>query len=332
MEPKYDYLEETKKFIDLGIIQKTDVFDFDLSPCIATYQQFFDFCYENLLERNKEFNISPAIFFYKNQYGINARATRYNGHYAISMNMDVVPTMYAQFHNCYNPTHEPFSIYELLHTKGKTSIPYLMFQTSLLFLYYHELAHLIQFSSLEDSSISENYEAEIDNTPDSVRKRHILEMDADIFATHQIYGHALQYWKELSPSEQNETNLKQILVVVFAGVYLLFMNLQGGQKELYYEAYDHPHPDIRISYIFSYFIEHANTITDGYLKSVEPTLLKEIFTLINGFTQEPHNSAKVVNFAKAIVANQAEIEAYVNGLMGEAEGMKCLVRNQNIAS
>lgn len=51
------------------------IFDYAWSPYIDLFDHFFEFCRENLLIHEQQYQISPARFFYENERnGVNACA------------------------------------------------------------------------------------------------------------------------------------------------------------------------------------------------------------------------------------------------------------------
>ena len=325
----YNYQEIIEDLETTAKIPIGDIFDYQYSPINEIYDRYFQFCQENLTEECDEYDIQPAKFYYRTEYGINARAGIQNGYSIIGVNMQTIHSLYDLFYeknDIFDTDAYLSENYGDLVSKFDVPVGHLMFQLATLFTYHHELAHLIQKSPNVALWLSEQY---ADTTKEEFSiERHVLELDADLNAAHSICFHLIEYLKKLPQADRTQDNLQKILSIGVASVFSYFLLYFKDEKKMYYAEHTHPHPLVRISYIVDCFIRVAEINLPQGFKLDLGTTLKEGFIIADTFFLNVFKSSLVEEFGKHFMTESKNIESYVNELLGVAEGMPNLVKNR----
>jgi hypothetical protein len=311
-------------------IQSGDIFEYEFSEIKEIYQQYFQFCQENLTEDCSEFDIQPARFYYRTEFGINARAGLQNGYFIIGVNMQTIHSLYDLFYEKNNIFKtDPFLLekYKILTDKFDVPPGHLMFQIATLFTFYHERAHLIQKSDLLSAFLFEQ-PAPINEKWFSL-ERHVIELDADLDAAHKICFHIVEYFKKLDTKEKTSENLQKILSLGVAGVFSYFLLYYKNDVKVYYKEYTHPHPLVRISYIVDCFVSVAEiNLPEGFKINLKKTI-RDGFAIADIFYKSVFNVELVESFAGQFMKESKNVEVYVNELFEVGRGMEFLVKNRH---
>ncbi|MDI1233196.1 MAG: hypothetical protein PSX81_02815 [bacterium] len=120
---------------------------------------------------------------------------------------------------------------------------YLTYQITILFLYYHEKAHLIQRNTgelwqLDELTSNNGYD----------QQQHLREFDADLYAVTMILPHI----EELAARERFP--IHELIALAIAGLYILCMDFMHGNDLFYLKDKSHPHGQLRVLYILTKFI------------------------------------------------------------------------------
>lgn len=325
----YNYAEIITDLKTNAHVPNGDIFEYEFSPLNVLYDRYFQFCQENLIEECHKYNIQPARFYYRTEYSINARAGLQNGYFIIAVNMLTIHSLHDLFYNK-NDIFEsdPFLLENYKELADKFDVPpgHLMFQLATLFTFYHERAHLIQKSELLSSSLFE--QPTPINPKDFSIERHVIELDADLDAAHQICFHLIEYFEKLQAENKTKVNMQRILSIGVASVFSYFLLYYKDSLKVYYNEFTHPHPLVRISYIVDCFIRAAEINIPGNIKLDMEQAIRDGFSISNIFYQSVFEIELVKNFADQFMEESDNIEAYVNELLGIGEGMPILVKNR----
>jgi hypothetical protein len=142
-----DYKSNIKILVESVKIPNNDIFEYEFSPIMQVFENFYQYCQVNLSDYCNEYDIQPALFYYKNSFDINARAGIQNGYYIIEVNMQTVSKLYEIFYaknDIFTSDEYLPSTYKNLFRKLDVPVGFLMVQLSTIFTYHHELGHLIQ--------------------------------------------------------------------------------------------------------------------------------------------------------------------------------------------
>jgi len=250
-----NYKQEVDSAIKNNITKHADIFDFEDTPNEKLYKDLYLFCRENLDIHFKRKSISHSSFLFSNDFSINARARIKKDQGIIFFNIGLMQDCIDKY--LYNHDLNDFikSKYPSLAEEYDSSVSYLAFQVNTQFTYYHELAHLFQFSK----SDTENELQERTGNGGFDIMKHKLEINADTHASIYIATHIHQYIVNTFSENINQYNVVNTITII--GACLLEYVLNFTDKfELYFEEYSHPHPLIRILNIILNITNHFSQI------------------------------------------------------------------------
>lgn len=309
----YNYRLITDELVSRGGVLRTELFFYDGHVLEDVFNLFLKFCQENLDLKSKEFDITPARIFIKNENSVNAFASNFNKYYVVAINSGTIVNLFAFF----NSKAKIFTEKKLFFLNSFNSklaelcnapVYYLMQQVCNQFTYYHELAHLIQMSPGKPTIISEAYFTGGGNFD---RNSHIYEFDADIYASENVAFHLIEFWKKSPELIRNSQNLSYLISIGAVSIFSYFMQLMKIAKGIYYAEFSHPHPLIRISYIVDCFIRtiEGNIGTQNGLNS--KVILNDAFKILDElFINDPSNI--ITNFVQMFWTEKNKIKDYVD--------------------
>lgn len=240
-----NYEEEVMRGTESGIMHIGDVYEFYGTAFEELFFNFYSFCRENLNRQSATENIVPNTFLFTNSFEVNAGAGLIGNQFLITINLGLLQSA---VHNYYeNETLEQYflALYPNTISNYDNPVRILAFQVCTQFSYYHELAHLFQFSAkLNDAIIQERNDKEVDTGFD--RTKHVLEINADTYASVALSAQIEQY---ISNTFQEKVTLENTMeTVVFFGSCLLnyTINFSDNPDAIYFEQYTHPHSFIRL--------------------------------------------------------------------------------------
>lgn len=262
-----DYELYMRELVSITPIQPTDIFFYDSEPytddIIEEFHKLFSF-YQGWLNRQKRYGIIKGFFFFNPNSSVNAKATRYDDYFIMTINKGTVLKLWQEFQIrdelFLNPGLEKFNI-----VQHKSDYPFnkLMFQLCCHFTFYHELGHLIQKSELLKDGMSED--VEVMTTFDSAR--HLLEYDADIFSAICLGTHVYQYIEDWC-FELESGDAELIISGIASSIFVYLMMFESVKAPFYLKACTHPHPFVRLIGVSYYLTDYINFI-DGKHKQFD---------------------------------------------------------------
>jgi hypothetical protein len=252
----------SQEFLDLlfaadDTLKPDNVLDFKTLPEGTPTTNFTNFVYGNINNPNNPFGIKPFELFLIKSDEVNAFACRDNGINIISIYLALFKAMEDRLVKGFpGLSNEASAIIEqirpaLITSKGVITPDFLLYQYATLFTYYHELGHLHQMSHAGYGALGQTFKERYHLVKgkgfDQIA--HAMEIDADLFAASFISGHIRQYWDELSTEHRSPDNLRNLIAIASASIFVFFHVISDGWDEMYFLDFDHPHPVIRISYI-----------------------------------------------------------------------------------
>jgi hypothetical protein len=198
-----------------------------------------------------------------------------------------------------------------------------MFQSGMIFTFFHEFAHVIQRKdgNFEMDEYS-NEEKPFD------QYRHILEYDSDLTGCNFVLGLIDQYIEDHSEflkTSEDKLNLHWLALSSVIITMLLFLNnFEDGEADrtLYVKEKLHPHPSIRINYMMEHYLFNMNVygmpvkIQDG---------LNNCFRFCNDFFEDKEIFK---HYFEQLFDNLDTINAYSTELFDLATETPNLVRHQ----
>lgn len=327
-----NYQQVTEELIQKNVLLMNDIFDYQDSFLKDIFNNYFEYCQEYLTEHCQAYEIQPARFYFRNEYGVNAVATKVNGFFVIGVNMDTIQTTYELFYeqnDFFEKEDELSKEYEELSKNIKIPLGYLMFQLSTLFTFHHELTHLVQKSPLLNLGMKEKYSS-IPRNKKIIIERHVLEFDADSHGAYAVCSQVLHHFKNLPIQQQSRDSLVILLSLGIATIYIYFILCFNSGQKLYYMESTHPHPLIRFAYIVESFIRLADERLPIKAK-INPEKLTQLgFVTSNHFFKSLKNldMDKINEFPNQLLEKFDSIENYINELIDHSKGVKNLMMNR----
>lgn len=328
------------KYLDAEIIEK---------------YQFFADQFEKLYEeKNERYNLTDCFFYIRDDISCNAFARNKRGYNIIGITKGYAVQMLEAFdekiisNNSINKLIESnngsiSSGYKKLLKTNDFSVSKFMLNCSNQFTFGHEFQHILQFNS--SKIIVENYISENIDLSNFCIKRHAWELDADFFATWDVFGYILNVKNGYYFKNKQDINENAFICLLFLGIgsicitktfsYFGKWNYKNDIKKInfYTKKHSHPHPLVRILHILD---SYHDQIKDSFpsLKIDKQGLLNNVMLLMEIYfkTQSP-NKKILSSFFKDIdrylnIANEYKDELYDIAIKDEA--IRTLLNKRNI--
>jgi hypothetical protein len=240
-----EYLTEIKECVDNDIFKREDIFDWDQSPLKELLEKYYVFCRGSLDIESKHCDISPNIIIVTNKLSVNAEAARTKTHFYIAINLGLLK--YCNENYIENEALTTYFIEKFSNTVGKFDNPanLMAFQICTQFTYYHELAHLFQFSSKANiASIQERNDKESDS--EFSITDHILEINADTYASVAVATHIEQYIGRIFKENATEDNTAETFIFFCCCLLNYTLGFSEKGQPIYFNEHSHPHPFLRL--------------------------------------------------------------------------------------
>ena len=311
------YIENSNRIVENTKISSSDILNLENNPNKELYLNLFKFCYENLAINCPKFDIKPFyFFFYDKENLINAGATCNDDNYIMYISSELVIKLNERLNLKESLfKNERLTNYLELSKRLTVSLEYIMFQSSILFTYYHEFAHLVQKKggNFTLNEIPENQRL-------FIPELHILEYDSDLNGCQFVLYHLFDYFENLDSDYKNSESLKNLLSVGLSSIlitFLLFYNREFVENDKYIDEFyldqkTHPHTLIRISYIIEHY---QNVAEENGIKIEIGDLLKETFLISEIFF---NSNSFVKNCIDLMEENLDSINYYTSKLYDEA--------------
>lgn len=269
-----DYKQEVDDAIKNNITKYGDVFDFNETPHEKHYKTLYLFCRENLNIHHKRKSISYSSFLYSNDFGINARANTEKNAIFINIGLmqhSIEKYLYNYALNTFIELKEPD-----LCAKFDSSLSYLAFQVNTQFTYYHELAHLFQFSK---KAVKEELQERSNDDRFNIIK-HKLEINADTYSSICIATHIHQYIDKSFGDNISQEYVVKTITILGACLLEYIINFTS-KNNLYFEESSHPHPLIRLLNIILNITNHFSQIPVFKKKGVKLDAITLFMSIID---------------------------------------------------
>jgi len=135
--------------------------------------------------------------------------------------------------------------FKLIEEKIDFKISELLEQAIILFTFYHEFAHLIQFATDVEVEREEKLFGDCNFEP----YKHIEEYDADIFSGICISTHIYQFIDSHMGENIDKSKLNDFIAITISGIMVYILSLPMCKEKFYTKESSHPHNSIRVNYI-----------------------------------------------------------------------------------
>lgn len=287
-------------------------YDFVDFPLETEFSRFFDYCQEYLERKDLGVDISPARFYYNDEYSMNGCARVVNDYYLVEIWRGAI----FRLHEFYVAKDERFNdqvftSYRALTQRAEIDPGYFLFQMGTLFFLYHETGHLIQRSGTNTDHLEFMAQECVGN---QVRIQHMREMDADWFACHRLSLHVKKFAETETPDGTivDTDALAGGAALALAALYMFFIDRSDHQPGIYYEEKCHPHPLARLSYCVIYLLNNLQGNVDDPLN--QEAILGNAIRISDHLMKEPPANI-VEQYSLVLGANLAPIQAYIQQII-----------------
>lgn len=220
------------------------IFDYRDTPLEEVFHNYYLFCRENLEIHSRRENITPNVFAFTSGFSSNAAAVRTaDNRFGIFINTGLIKYCLDNFSN--NPDLDDYLFDRFPETVDFLDIPVssLAFQLATQFTYYHELAHLIQYSKkAQELTLQERNE----DCNDYNELKHILEINADTYASIAIASHLQQYIANSFKENLTQEHVEKTILIMCSCLLNYITSFYDDLVNVYFKEYCHPHPVIRL--------------------------------------------------------------------------------------
>jgi len=258
---KYDL--EISNSIEHKILSNAEIFDFRGMPNDDLYEGLYNFCRENLEINSARENIFPNIFLFTNSYSINAKAGLRNGQFVILVNIGLMQSCITNYFENTRLNEFVSANFPDYIQKFDNPIGILAFQLVTNFTYYHELAHLFQFTKTNNESELQERTA---NAGFDLLK-HKLEINADTYSSIAIATHLQQYIDKTFGDEVTLEIANDTIRILGACLLNYIINFSDNTK-IYFKEHSHPHPFLRLMNIVLNLATHIENMPNLKNKNI----------------------------------------------------------------
>ncbi len=315
---KYNYLEQCQQIIENNILSKEEIFDYSDSPFALLYENFFQFCQVNLSEEQQEYQLKNQFFIYYNHPTFNAFALKKNSFNVVAMNYTFPYHLYTDF-NDFNVKIDEFVPQNLKKIFAAENLKpdYFITQFTLLFIYYHELGHILQKDGIVEIT-NELYEPVTEFNPIN----HLKEFDADLFAAQKVAIHVVEYWKHNVKDFNDYESLQLLLSIAVSGLINFIVHTFNLSTDFYLQENKHPHPIIRISYIIEFIAVVVQQLDPAIIKVDMQKIVNDAFAFILFQVSERE---KINIFVEMFKKENDRIKEYSNVLLHQLKKNDAMV-------
>jgi hypothetical protein len=291
--------------------------DFSDSPLSVYYQDYFAYCQDYLDRDFPQFNIHPARIYFNTNITFNGAARKNRGYYLVEICQGIFAHLNTFYRTREHKFDEPFLIPYRDMTLGFRQPPgYLLLQFMGLYLFYHEVGHLIQIQGESPTHYAEYLED--DCIGPEVAKRHMRELDADWFAAYNMASHIFVM---LEKGDDNKLPLDaamatDLIALILSGLYMHFIERSAGHPGIYYDKECHPHPAVRLSYMTMFLLQNMQGNVTGTLDV--PEIIKKTVGVSEYFMKEEGKNI-VADQVMAIVPHAKPINDYVGKILADTQ-------------
>lgn len=316
MTPSERYKNNVQKIRDLGY-PTNDIFEIDGSPGEQEYYEICDYYQSNLEYNYYKYNINPSLFFLRPITSINARAIKSSSALLIATNRGTIDFLFTKFKRNTNLISENPNLKNYVELEKKLDTPFhiLAYQANQNFTFYHEMGHLVQFSTHSSSSNSKSEQSSSTGRFDF--QKHIDEIDADTFSALYASGHVFQYIKNYVSTKPSNQDMVKIISLINSTISLYLLSFPSYREPLYLRKTSHPHVIIRIMNVL-------NVTTDSFVQLVKQKgirisaskndILEETVKLISLLAEQFDPEIDLTLMAQTVSGHGKSIEKYLNCL------------------
>lgn len=186
-----------------------------------------------------------------------------------------------------------------------------MYQLTMHFTFYHELAHLIQNSEYLETYI---YETPVEFKSFDLTK-HRLELDADNFSGISIATQSQQYAIKQFGGDLDSKKMEALLVIFSSTLLIYLLSCTTTIEKLYYYENSHPHPIVRILNIILniiHLLQHSPVLGKRDISLNHKVIFEETIKTAHIIQTEVTGTIKIENFEEIVKPEMPGIMKYLS--------------------
>jgi len=320
-----------KPLDDGKIYSGGDFFDYDGTPMEDLFGDFFSFGQEYLDAEDHPFNIRPARMYFSTYSSMNAAARPRLGFNLVEVFMGSIDFLRRLFIE----KEQLFKLDDFMKGYGGLTEErgiepgMLLFQFITIYIFYHEVGHLIQQTEkkklknagkLEEPD--DNYIEFLDDDVKAARSkdRHMLELDADWFAATGMAPHIIKFSKETFKKGVIDCQeLEDVASLMLSAIYSYQVTRMNRYKKIYYQEHDHPHPSVRVAYLVKFILDQCSLTLkeeDVIIAFDERRVLENAIKISEVLLKEASENV-VEKYSLEMYERLRDIEKYINAIIGD---------------
>lgn len=301
---KEKFEEYINELVRQGVIANTGaVYDEFCDDSIETehdseFKKWYPFILKSLASARERYGIKSTYFFFKRHPNANGVAKKHADYYLIEIHSGTI----FKLKKIFDFELPKDVLLDSFIQKVDVPVCELMYQFAFEFTFYHELGHLVQFSSDGNDGVIKQFTRGAYDY-----KKHLLEIDADTFSAVSLATHLIQYADKHRITSRED--LMYLVKVSCSSILFYLVNFQASKDEIYYKESTHPHPVVRIFKIIGSIVGHLLQKFNIDFKEA----MNETFTFYDAICQginPSHNALLDQLTSKEILA----ISQYLNEL------------------
>ncbi|GGA65583.1 hypothetical protein GCM10008015_02940 [Flavobacterium palustre] len=263
-------------------------------------------------------NLNFAVNY---NYAFNAKATVRKQHSLITFNIGLIEKL----ENIIYESIELF-LYEniaslIIQESEKERLKKISTTCCIYYLFYHELAHVIQSSEAKESNTFDLQEQYSNERPFDIRQ-HIYEFDADLFGSSMSTYKLLEKIKNINNQFEIFDLFNFLTALLFTTGNIIIIFSGNLFQKIYYRENSHPHPIIRILKINEQIMSFASKNL-AIQREFFDAILQRSATMIS---QLEYSEKIRVNYTELYKNNKDEIIKYIDEIEVKNENHSELIR------
>lgn len=208
-----------------------------------------------------------------------------------------------------------------INENQKEKLKQISHECCIAYLFYHELAHIIQLLGVKENN-SFHFQEKYFKEKNFDIKKHIYEFDADLFGS---LISAIELMKKVKDENQQFNVIvlfNSLTALLFTTANIIIEYSGNIFKEIYYKKNTHPHPFIRIIKCHEQILGNVSKNLNAQRELFEAVLQRST-TMIS---QILYSDGRTLNFENFYKENLDEIDSYINMIEEENKLYEELMR------
>jgi len=265
-----------------------------------------DYCVN--LTNNAADKLNCSLYFGVNyNKKINASAAINNNQAAITFNFGLIDKLGTIISDTITLFMKENIACFTINENQKEELKQISYNCCITYLFYHELAHIIQLLRINEKK-SFNFQENYEEHKSYELRKHIYEFDADLFGS-MLSGFELMKNVMNEKFEVNTDILFNSLTALLFTVANIVIEFSGNLfNKIYYKQNSHPHPFIRIIKIKEQVLE----VISKNLRIDEVFYLTVLQRATKMISQILYTNSRTLNYEEFYNENSKGIESYID--------------------